>query len=109
MARPKKSGDKNTAGKGPVGSPDNLHKRIESEQISSHIDAFEKSGGRVEKLGVTRVLQKVAPDPDAPDPDAPAPDASATHASASNAAAAKPAAPVAVTQRGRPPKAPGAK
>jgi len=62
MARPKKTGDRST-GKVPVGSPDNLHKRIESEQISSHIDAFEKSGGRVEKLGVTRVLQKVSPDP----------------------------------------------
>jgi hypothetical protein len=42
---------------------DNLHKRIESEQISDHIAAFEKSGGRVEKLGVTRMLHKIAPEP----------------------------------------------
>ncbi len=62
MARPSKDGDKTKPGKGPpAGTQDNLHKRIESEQVSAHIDAFEKSGGRVEKLGVTRVLQKIAP------------------------------------------------
>lgn len=62
MARPSKDGDKAKSGKGPpAGTQDNLHKRIESEQVSAHIDAFEKSGGRVEKLGVTRVLQKIAP------------------------------------------------
>ena len=41
------------------GSEANLHKRVDSERIAEHIAAFEKSGGRVEKLGVTRVLQKV--------------------------------------------------
>lgn len=61
MATPKK-GSKSVAGKGPpAGTSDNLHKKIESEQISAHIDAFEKSGGRVEKLGVTRTLQKIGP------------------------------------------------
>ena len=33
---------------------------MDSERIAEHIAAFEKSGGRVEKLGVTRVLQKVS-------------------------------------------------
>ena len=61
MARPSKQGDKSKSGKGPpAGTQNNLHKRIESEQVSAHIDAFEKSGGRVEKLGVTRVLQKIS-------------------------------------------------
>ncbi len=67
MARPSKNGDKAKAGKGPpAGTQDNLHKRIESEQIAAHIDAFEKSGGRVEKLGITRVLQKITAAPAAP-------------------------------------------
>lgn len=62
MARPKSSGGKVTSGKGPpAGTQDNLHKKIESEQIAAHIDAFEKSGGRVEKLGITRTLQKIGP------------------------------------------------
>ncbi len=62
MARPKSSGGKATSGKGPpAGTQDNLHKKIESEQIAAHIDAFEKSGGRVEKLGITRTLQKIGP------------------------------------------------
>lgn len=39
----------------------NLHKHFESERISDDIAAFEKAGGKVEKLGVTRVLQKIAP------------------------------------------------
>ena len=34
-------------------------KRGESERIAEHIADFERSGGRVEKLGTTRVLQKV--------------------------------------------------
>jgi len=45
------------------GSEANLHKRVDSERIAEHIAAFEKSGGRVEKLGVTRVLQKVTEAP----------------------------------------------
>ncbi len=45
----------------PAGSDHNLQKRIESERISDDIASFEKSGGRIEKLGTTRVLQKVAP------------------------------------------------
>jgi hypothetical protein len=64
MARARKGSDSGKASKGPpAGSVDNLHKRIESEQISDHIAAFEKSGGRVEKLGVTRMLHKIAPEP----------------------------------------------
>ena len=64
MARARKGSDSGNASKGPpAGSVDNLHKRIESEQISDHIAAFEKSGGRVEKLGVTRMLHKIAPEP----------------------------------------------
>ena len=64
MARARKGSDSGKTGKGPpAGSVDNLHKRIESEQISDHIAAFEKSGGRVEKLGVTRMLHKIAPEP----------------------------------------------
>ncbi|MEJ7745766.1 MAG: hypothetical protein WKF61_03225 [Luteimonas sp.] len=62
MASPKKSSGKSAPAKGPpAGSQDNLHKKIESEQIAAHIDAFEKSGGRVEKLGVTRTLQNIGP------------------------------------------------
>lgn len=38
----------------------NLHKHFDSERIADDIAAFEKSGGKVEKLGVTRVLQKIA-------------------------------------------------
>lgn len=62
MARARKDKGK---GKGPpAGTVDNLHKRIESEQISTDIAAFEKTGGKVEKLGATRVLQKIGPDAD---------------------------------------------
>jgi len=43
----------------------NLHKHFESERISDDIAAFEKAGGKVEKLGVTRVLQKITPAPPA--------------------------------------------
>lgn len=69
MARPSKQGGKTGSGKGPPpGTQNNLHKRIESEQVSAHIDAFEKSGGRVEKLGVTRVLQRISAPPAAPAP-----------------------------------------
>lgn len=35
------------------------HKHMESDRISEHIAAFEREGGRVEKLGTTRVLQKI--------------------------------------------------
>jgi hypothetical protein len=45
--------------RGEGSSEANLHKRVDSERIAEHIAAFEKSGGRVEKLGVTRVLQRV--------------------------------------------------
>ncbi len=46
----------------PKGSPAGSHsKAFESERISSQIDDFEKSGGRVEKLGVTRYANKPAP------------------------------------------------
>lgn len=49
----------------PVGSEANASKRFESERISSHIADFEKSGGKVEILGVTRVLHKIAATPEA--------------------------------------------
>lgn len=49
----------------PVGSEANASKRFESERISSHIADFERSGGKVEILGVTRVLQKIADTPEA--------------------------------------------
>ena len=94
MARARKGSDSGKAGKGPpAGSVDNLHKRIESEQISDHIAAFEKSGGRVEKLGVTRMLHKIAPEPK---PEAKPKPKAAASSEAAPAAAAKP--------RGRPPK-----
>ncbi|HYM85907.1 MAG TPA: hypothetical protein VET30_04150 [Pseudoxanthomonas sp.] len=58
----KKASGKGPAPKGPpAGSDGNTHKRIESERIASDIADYEKSGGKVEKLGVTRVLQTVAP------------------------------------------------
>ena len=43
----------------PAGSEGNTHKRVESARISSDIADYLKAGGRVEKLGVTRVLQKI--------------------------------------------------
>ena len=49
----------------PAGSEANASKRFESERISSHIADFEKSGGKVEVLGVTRVLHKIANTPEA--------------------------------------------
>jgi len=57
----KKGGGQVTPRKGQPGSEGNLHKRLESDRISTDIADFEKSGGRVEKLGVTRVLLKIAP------------------------------------------------
>ena len=49
--------------------------RSESERIADHIADFDRGGGRIEKLGTTRVLQKVdvpAPsDADKPAVDAP--------------------------------------
>lgn len=96
MARARKGSDSGKAGKGPpAGSVDNLHKRIESEQISDHIAAFEKSGGRVEKLGVTRMLHKIAPEPK-PEPKPKTRVAGEAKPAAAAPAAAKP--------RGRPPK-----
>jgi hypothetical protein len=94
MARARKGSDSGKASKGPpAGSVDNLHKRIESEQISDHIAAFEKSGGRVEKLGVTRMLHKIAPEPK---PEAKPKAKAAPEPEAKPAVAGKP--------RGRPPK-----
>lgn len=45
----------------PGGSGGNLAKQGESLRISDAIAEFEKAGGMVEKLGVTRVLQKITP------------------------------------------------
>ena len=54
----KKTSGKGPAPKGPpAGSDGNPHKRLESERIASDIADYEKSGGKVEKLGVTRVLR----------------------------------------------------
>lgn len=47
--------------KNPPGSGGNLAKQGESLRISDAIAEFEKAGGQVEKLGVTRVLQKITP------------------------------------------------
>ncbi|HEY5971408.1 MAG TPA: hypothetical protein VIT22_05450 [Pseudoxanthomonas sp.] len=56
----KKGSGKGTATKGPpAGSEGNPHKRVESARISSDIADYVKAGGQVEKLGVTRVLQKI--------------------------------------------------
>lgn len=57
-----KSKGKTKARKAPTGgSAGNLHKHFDSERIADDIAAFEKSGGRVEKLGITQVLQKISP------------------------------------------------
>lgn len=37
----------------------NLQKRLTSDRISADLEDFEKAGGHVEVLGVTRVLKKV--------------------------------------------------
>ena len=60
------------AGKGPpAGSEGNTHKRVESARISSDIADYLKAGGQVEKLGVTRVLQKIeGEEVEKPKPDA---------------------------------------
>lgn len=62
MARAKKGSTSSAPrGKAAGGADHNVQKRIESERISADIADFQKSGGRIEKLGVTRVLQKIAP------------------------------------------------
>lgn len=40
-------------------SDPNLHKRLASDRISADVADFEKAGGTVEKLGVTKVLLKI--------------------------------------------------
>lgn len=50
-----------TARKTPAGSESNSHKRAESERIANDIAEYQKAGGKIEKLGVTRVLQTVTP------------------------------------------------
>lgn len=42
------------------------HKQSDSEAISEHLAAFVRGGGRIEKLGTTRVLQRIDPEPAAP-------------------------------------------
>ena len=62
VAKKGSSSKSTTTTKGPpAGSEGNSHKRIESERIASDIADYEKAGGKVEKLGVTRVLQTVEP------------------------------------------------
>lgn len=41
------------------GGDSQAQKRLTSERISADLDDFEKSGGRVEVLGITRVLTRV--------------------------------------------------
>ncbi len=50
------------------GNDAHAQKRLTSERISSDLEKFEQAGGRVEVLGITRVLTKV----DAPVEEAPA-------------------------------------
>ncbi|HEY2396598.1 MAG TPA: hypothetical protein VGH81_11550 [Rudaea sp.] len=45
----------------PSGTHNNSQKSFESERISLHIEAFERSGGHVEKLGVTPYIHRPAP------------------------------------------------
>lgn len=40
-------------------SDPNLHKRLASDRISADVADFEKAGGAIEKLGVTKVLLKI--------------------------------------------------
>ena len=40
-------------------SDPNLHKRLASDRISADVADFERAGGTVEKLGVTKVLLKI--------------------------------------------------
>jgi hypothetical protein len=61
MSTSKKTGKTKSRKTAPTAGGGNLHKHFESERISDDIAAFEKAGGKVEKLGVTRVLQKIAP------------------------------------------------
>jgi len=41
------------------GGEGNVHKQLTSDRISADLEEFEKAGGHVEVLGVTRVLTKV--------------------------------------------------
>ena len=63
MTTPKRRATKRETARGTQTGADVNHKRTESDRISEDIADFERAGGRVEKLGTTRVLQKV----DAPD------------------------------------------
>jgi hypothetical protein len=58
MTTPKRRVTKRDTAKAQTGADVN-HKRTESDRISEDIADFERVGGRVEKLGTTRVLQKV--------------------------------------------------
>lgn len=55
----KRRGNARDTTRGPPAGVDSNHKRMESERISEHIADFERCGGRVEKLGTTRVLLKL--------------------------------------------------
>lgn len=46
--------------------------RMTSERIAADLAAFHKAGGRIEKLGTTRVLTRIGSDPVAPKPANPA-------------------------------------
>lgn len=39
-------------------------RQLTSENIQAHMDAFQAAGGRVEKLGTTEVLKRIASDAD---------------------------------------------
>jgi hypothetical protein len=81
MTTPKRRATKRETARSTQTGADLNHKRTESDRISEDIADFERAGGRVEKLGTTRVLQKV----DAPD----APGAATTRPAPAKAATRK--------------------
>ncbi|HST44960.1 MAG TPA: hypothetical protein VLK29_07030 [Luteimonas sp.] len=54
------------------GGDSQAQKRLTSERITSDLEEFARSGGHVEKLGVTRVLTRVDAPASAPKAAAPA-------------------------------------
>ncbi len=59
MANVKSSPKARIRKSGRDGAGGNLQKRLTSDRISADLADFEKAGGQVEVLGVTRVLTKV--------------------------------------------------
>lgn len=65
MAAPKSGSRRDNTSSTKTGGTANP-KRTESGKIADHIAEFERGGGRVEKLGTTRVLQKIDAPPTPP-------------------------------------------